>query len=273
MRALLVVNPRARRGRQLGASVREHLAHLGIETIEDGSLADFDAIVVAGGDGTFSREIPRALALEVPIGLVPLGTFNDLARTLAIPLGVEGACSVIAAGKTRAIDVARVNRADYVTEASIGLSSRITRLQKPADKQRYGLLAIAASVFPALWHARPFTAEIVFDGKLERLKAMQVTVASSPRFGGFITVGDAAIDDGLLDCYAVEIEGLGQFLSVAAAVLSGRRQPGQGLRIFRSAAFEVKTRRPRRVTADGEPAATTPARFEVLPRALRVFVP
>jgi len=273
MRVLLVVNPTARRGRQLGASVRGQLAHLGIETIEDGSRTDVDAIVVAGGDGTFSREIPRALALGVPIGLVPLGTFNDLARTLAIPLGVEGACSVIAAGRTRAIDVARVNDVDYVTEASIGLSSRITRLQTSAGKQRFGFLAIVASVFPGLWHARPFTAEIVFDGKLERVKAMQLTVASSPSFGGFITVGDAAIDDGLLDCYVVEIEGLAQFLSVAAAVLSGRREPAQGLRIFRSAAFEVKTNRARRITADGEPGPTTPARFEVLARALRVFVP
>src|ERR1700733_1530718 len=138
MRVRLVVNPAARRGSRLGDAVAEELVRLGIEISDDESGArSLDAIVVAGGDGTVAGQIPRALALGIPIGIVPLGTFNDLAHALEIPLGVADACALIAAERTRPIDVARVNDAYYATEASIGLSSRLARLQRVEDKQRF----------------------------------------------------------------------------------------------------------------------------------------
>jgi YegS/Rv2252/BmrU family lipid kinase len=274
LRAEFVLNPLSRRGNQLGDAVRAEFARVGVELVESGALSHgLDAIIVAGGDGTLAGQIPRAIALAVPIGLVPLGTFNDLARTLAIPFDVNGACAVIASGRTRTIDAARVNGAYYVTEASIGISSRLARLQRSEDKQRFGLLAILASLLQAARYARPFRAEIAYDGKHARVRAIQLTVANSPRFGGFINVEDAAIDDGWLDCYSVEIENALQFFSVAGAIVTGRRRSARGLRTFRSTAFEVRTHRPHHISADGEPAGETPARFEVLSNALRVFVP
>ncbi|MGA8576207.1 MAG: YegS/Rv2252/BmrU family lipid kinase [Candidatus Cybelea sp.] len=273
MRVRLVVNPASRRGSRLGDAVGAELRRLGIEVVADQSPRSLDAIVVAGGDGTLAGEIPRALAIGVPIGLVPLGTFNDLARALAIPLDVEGACAVIAGEQTRPIDVARVNDAYYVTEASIGVSSRLARLQRPEDKRRFGFFAIVASLFQLVRYARTFRVEIAYDGKRERLKVVQLTIANSEHFGGFITVDDAAIDDGWLDCYCVAVDSLLDFLSVVGAMVRGRRHSVHGLRTFRARSFDVRTRQPHRISADGEPAGTTPARFEVLPRALRVFVP
>jgi len=274
MKALLAVNPHSRLGRRLGERVRGELRRRGIELIEDARrLGEVDAIVVAGGDGSFARWIERALARGVPMGLVPLGTFNDLARTLAIPLDVEGACEVIARGVARAIDVARVNGTYYVSEASVGVSSRVARLQRERDKQRLGLLAIVVSALGAVRHMRPFHAEIGYEGKVERVKTIQLTVANSNHFGGVITVADAAIDDGWLDLYSVEIGTLVEAIQVAGAIAAGRRQGERALRAYRAAAFEVVTRRPHRITADGEPAGSTPARFEVLPKALRVFAP
>jgi YegS/Rv2252/BmrU family lipid kinase len=274
VRALIVVNPLSRHGRRLGGAVRAQLEQLGIELVEDPTHSErLDAIVVAGGDGTLARTIGMALALDVPIGIVPLGTFNDLARTLAIPLDLEGACAVIASGHTRTIDVARVNGAYYVTEASIGLSSRLTRLQKVRDKQRFGFFAIVASALAAVKYLRPFQAEVSYDDKRVRLKAVQLTVANSNHFGGFITVEDAAIDDGWLDLYSVEVDRFTRVASVVHAMISGERQAAEGVRTFRSRAFGVTTRRWHHITADGEPAGTTPARFEILPGALRVFVP
>jgi diacylglycerol kinase family enzyme len=88
-----------------------------------------------------------------------------------------------------------------------------------------------------------------------------------------ISVETAAIDDGRLDLYAVDIETLGQALAVVMAIVAGRGRPAAGLRTYRSANFEVSTHRPHRITADGEPAGMTPARFELLPQALRIFVP
>ena len=273
MRVRLVVNPRSRRGRLLGDLVRDELRLRGVDVLESEAHDGIDAIVVAGGDGTLVGEIPRALALDVPVGIVPLGTFNDLARTLGIPLDVAGACAAIAAGKTRRIDAARVNGTYYVTEASIGISSRLARRQRPEEKQRFGFLAIVASALMAARYARSFDIEISYDGAKDRVRALQLTVANSPHFGGFITVEDAAIDDGRLDLYAVEIENARQLLAVAGAMVTGRRDVAQGVRAYRARAFHVWTRRPHHISADGEPAGKTPARFEVLPGALRVFVP
>jgi YegS/Rv2252/BmrU family lipid kinase len=272
MRVLLFVNPRSRRGRRLAAAVRMQLTSNGIEPVaESAESGGIDAIVVAGGDGTVARYISRAIELDVPIGIVPLGTFNDLARTLAIPLDLTQACALIASGKTRRIDVARVNGIYYATEASVGISSRIARLQKSADKQRFGFAAIALSVLRAVRFARPFRADIAYDGERASVKTIQLTVANSQSFGGFITVDDAAIDDGRLDLYAVDVVGLWAAIRILIALVTHQGRSVDGVRTFRSTAFFVETRRRHRITADGEPAGTTPASFEILPAAVRVF--
>ncbi|HYL27881.1 MAG TPA: YegS/Rv2252/BmrU family lipid kinase [Candidatus Nitrosotalea sp.] len=272
MRVRLVVNPLSRRGGRDGEAVGAELRRLNVEIAEQAS-EPIDAIVVAGGDGTFAHQIPIALALGVPIGLVPLGTFNDLARTLEIPFDISGACALVATGRTRAIDVAKVNEAYYVTEASIGISSRLARRQRPQEKQRFGLLAVIASLFAAVRYARPFHAEIEYGGRRARLRAVQLTVANGPHFGGVITVADAAIDDGWLDCYVVAVKNLAEVIGVTGAILGGRRRAVRGLRTFRAPAFEVRTHKRHHITADGEPAGTTPARFEIHPKVLRVFAP
>jgi diacylglycerol kinase (ATP) len=279
MRALLVLNPNARSARRLSAELHRELNDCGIEVVRelgeplpDGSPG-VDAIVAAGGDGTLLHVIRRAMAYGVPVGLIPLGTFNELARTLSIPLDIAGACATIAAGHERRIDVACVNGVYYLNEASIGVSSRIARLQLPQNKQRFGFLAIVATALQAFAHSRPIRVDIVHDGVAERFRTVQLTVANSHRFGGFFYVEDAAIDDGWLDLYSVEIDGVAEAFSVARAILSGKRQSVPGLRTYRSPVFDVITRRRHRITADGEPAGRTPARFEIVPKALRVFTP
>jgi diacylglycerol kinase (ATP) len=239
----------------------------------DGGSPGVDAIVAAGGDGTIAHVIRRAIAYDVPIGVVPLGTFNELARTLGIPLDVTTACATIAAGRERTIDVARVNGTYYLNEASIGISSRLARLQLPQDKRRFGSLAILATAVQAFVHSRPIHVQVVHDGVAERFKTVQLTVANSHRFGGVFNVADAAIDDGWLDLYSVEIDSMVEAFSVGRAILRGKRESVPGLRTARSTAFDVITRRKHRITADVEPAGRTPARFEVIPKALRVFAP
>lgn len=275
VRALLMLNPQSRRGREMAPTLREDLRRCGIETI-DGTAerpGKVDCVVSAGGDGTLTRAMAYAIDLRVPIGLVPLGTFNDLARTLNIPFDVARACATIGAGHTRAIDVARVNGVYYASEASIGVSSRIARLQTSEDKRRFGALAVIATALQAFWYVRPMRVTLSFDGESQRFKTVQLTIANSHRFGGVFNVADAAIDDGWLDLYSIEIDNAREAMSVARAVLSGKRHDAPGLRTYRSTKFHVHTHRRHRISADGEPAGVTPATFEVLPKALRVYVP
>lgn len=273
MRALLLLNPESRRGREMAPVLRDDLRRCGIEAVADGAGKNVDCVISAGGDGTLTRAIARAIELGLPIGVVPLGTFNDLARTLGIPFDVSSACATIGAGHLRTIDVARVNGVYYTSEASIGVSSRIARLQTSQEKRRFGTLAVAATALQAFRFARPMHVEVSFDGKTERFKTVQLTVANSHRFGGVFSVSDAAIDDGWLDLYSVEIDNAGEALSVARAVLSGKPHNAPGLRTYRSTAFHLRSRRGHHISADGEPAGKTPATFEVLPKALQVYVP
>ncbi|HKE37003.1 MAG TPA: YegS/Rv2252/BmrU family lipid kinase [Candidatus Baltobacteraceae bacterium] len=275
MRALLLLNLQSRRGREMAPVLREELRRRGIETIDGRTrqAADVDCVISAGGDGTLTRAMAIAVGRDVPVGLVPLGTFNDLARTLNVPLDVAAACDVIGAGHTRTIDVSRVNGVYYASEASIGVSSRIARLQTSQEKQRFGMLAIVATALQAFRYVRPMRVSVAFDGKCESFKTVQLTVANSHRFGGVFNVSDAAIDDGWLDLYSVEIDNPGEALSVARAVLRGQRHDAPGLRTYRSTKFYVTARNRHHISADGEPAGKTPATFEVLPKALRVYVP
>jgi diacylglycerol kinase (ATP) len=279
VRVSVVVNVRSRRGRELGSSALRQLVRRGIQVTSVRGVShridasDVDAIVVVGGDGTVSHAIPRALRAGIPIGIVPAGTFNELARTLEVPLDVEGACDVIAAGHTRPIDVGCVNGAYFLSEASIGISSRAARRQNTEIKQRYGFFGVLATALHAIVHARPMRVEVSYDSHVVHWRTTQLTIANSDRFGGVFAVSDAAIDDGWLDLYSVQIGHASEAIGVLWAFLSGQRKAVPGLRVLRAHKFVVRQHHRHHITADGEPAGTTPATFDLLPKALRIFSP
>lgn len=273
MRALLVLNPKAKRGERDGETACRELARAGIDCERDPRVRDVDAIVAAGGDGTIVSTIPIALDRNVPLGILPLGTFNDLARTLGIPLDLAEASRTIAQMHARPIDVGSVNGHYFVNESSIGLSARIADRQTPELKRTFGVFGILSTTLQSLRQARSFRAEVRYDGTVERFRTIQLTIANSGRFGGIIERPGAAIDDGWLDLYSIEVRNWVEALRVARKVLARDASPGEGLRTRRSRTFEVRTHSPHHVVADGEPAGWTPATFTIVPRALSVFVP
>lgn len=273
MRALLLLNEKSRRGARDGEVVRRTLEECGVECVRDPQARGVEAVIAAGGDGTVVQTLPLAIERGVPLGIVPLGTFNDLAHTLELPMEIAAACEVITSGRTRTIDLGRVNGVYYVNEASIGLSARIARRQTPDVKRRFGAFGLIATTLQSIRHASTIPVEIEYDGRTERFRTMQLTIANSGRFGGIIERGDASIDDGWLDLYSVEVRNWLQAIAVARKIIARDPRSGKGLRTRRSKAFRVLTRRPHQIAADGEPAGATPALFEVVPRALDILVP
>lgn len=271
MRALLVINSRSRRGAESGERVREQLRNCGIEFVED-DHESVDAVIAGGGDGTIIRAVPVAMERKVPLGIVPLGTFNDLARTLGVPLDVDEACSAIAGGKTRTIDVGRVNGQYFVNEASIGLSTRIARKQTPEVKRRFGWLAIAATTIQTLREAFPFHVSLEHEGGVKSSYTVQVTVANSNHFGGIVEIPDATIDDAQLDLFSVEVRSWFGVFPILGAIAARRFTDAPGVRHYRGPKFTVKARRKHHVTTDGEPAGFTPATFEVVPQAVQIYI-
>ncbi|GAC1387652.1 MAG: lipid kinase [Vulcanimicrobiaceae bacterium] len=232
-----------------------------------------DCIAVGGGDGTLIRAIPGVLASKRPMGIVPLGTFNDLAKTLGIPLDPPAAVETIVSGKQRALDVGRVGDRYFLNEASVGISTHIARRQTPALKKRFGFLGVIGTTLQTLRFARPFRADVRYDGAQESFRTLQLTIANSHHFGGFITNDKASIDDGNLDLYSLDVKHWTDVFSLIRPIATHKISDSSSVQNRRAKQFEVHTRQPRPIYTDGEPACMTPATFEVLPAAIRVFVP
>jgi YegS/Rv2252/BmrU family lipid kinase len=287
-KALLLINHHARKGKQQVATARQQLQSLGLELLEQempppDQLSDVirryrgkvDLVIIGGGDGTVNAAIAGLIDTQLPLGLLPLGTANDLARTLEIPLDIAQACQVIAAGNAQQIDVGWVNGQHFFNVASLGLSVKITRQLTKEVKKRWGVLAYAVSAFQVLWKSRLFHAEIrLADGQVHRVKTIQIAVGNGRFYGGGMAVApDAAINDGRLDLYSLGLEHWWQMLALFPLLHRGHHASTPWSDSWEGQEFYVQTRRPRSINTDGEITTVTPAHFRVLPRALRVFTP
>jgi diacylglycerol kinase (ATP) len=286
-RALLVVNTGSRSGQEAQDTAARILEEAGFElTREECGDAEalratirrlagsVDLVVLGGGDGTMNAAAPALMETGLPLGLLPLGTANDLARTLGIPPDLEGAARVIAGGQLRRIDLGEVNGRPFFNVASIGLSVEVTRELTRETKRRWGRLGYAIATCRALWRMRPFSAEIRHGGRVVKVRAIQIAVGNGRHYGGGMTVEeDARIDDGRLDLYSIEFATLWRLLLIYPAFRAGRHGLWREVRTASCTEVEIRTRRPRRVNTDGELVTHTPARFAVRRAALSVLVP
>ncbi len=285
--ALLLVNRHARRGQQQLEAAIAQLQSLGLVLIEEPTdhpdhLPDVirqyrdrvDLVIVGGGDGTLNAAVQGLVETPLPLGILPLGTANDLARTLGIPATLPEACQIIARGKVQQIDLGWVNGRYFFNVASLGLSVQITRKLTKEVKRRWGVLAYAATAMQVLWKSRRFHAEIQSEGRSEKVRTVQIAVGNGRYYGGGMAVAeDAAIDDQRLDLYSLEIQHWWQMLAVLPAMRRGSHGVTPWVQTWQGKEFHVYTRRPRAINTDGDITTSTPAHFRVVPKALSVLVP
>lgn len=241
---------------------------------EDGP--DFDAIVLGGGDGTVSHSLPALIEAGRPFGLLPMGTANDLARTLGISFDLTEAAEVIAAGRTRRIDLATVNDMPFVNVASIGLGVEIARAHEDSGllKRILGTLNYPISLARA-WHQhRPHHAEVTVDGATRRVRYTQIAVGNGRHYGGGMTISETAdIDDGRLYAYILQPVATFTLMRLLPALRLGRLEEEAEVEFFTAADIEIETSSPRSVNVDGDVREKTPARFGLLRGALEIFAP
>jgi diacylglycerol kinase (ATP) len=234
----------------------------------------FDAIVIAGGDGTVNTAAGAVAEIDRPMGILPFGTANDLAHTLGVPISPTAAADVIVAGHSRRIDLGHVNDQVFLNAASLGLPVTVAQSQDPDLKRRLRGFSYIIATIRALRTIRRFTVRITVDGQKSELKALQVTVGNGERFGGGMRVGSSpAIDDGLLDVFAIEAETLADLIHAAPAIRFGLQDSNPITRTFRGSEVRIETNRPMPINTDGEISTETPADFSVQRGALAVFVP
>ena len=289
-RALCLINPNARDGQGAAAErIREVLASGGTELVEcDASSpeasADFlrrhadgaDAIVIGGGDGTISGQLPLLLELKKPLGVLPLGTANDLARSIGLPLDPVEAAAAVAGGRRRRIDVGLIDgKSPFLNVASMGLTSMLSRRLNGETKRRLGRLGYWLEGVRAFSERKPFKVTITAaDGKTWRRKALQVAVGNGRSYGGMLVIDEEAeIWDGLLHLYSVEPRPFLYLLRQAPGFFLGRLRHRDGILSLEGASFTIEASHSLEISADGEIKGKTPARFEVLHGGLEVFIP
>ncbi|MBV8523247.1 MAG: lipid kinase [Acetobacteraceae bacterium] len=231
-------------------------------------------MVIAGGGGTLNAAAPGLIAAGLPLGIIPLGTANDLARTLNIPLDPTEAARVSAQGRRRRIDLGEVNGHPFSNVASIGFGVDLTRALTRDSKRRFGVLGYAIAGLRALERLHPFRAEIIHGGETYVSRRVHVAVGNGRHYGGGMTIAEnARIDDGRLDVYSLEVASFWRLLRLLPALRSGRNQHWAEIRTLAGEEIEIHTHHPRSVNTDGEIRTRTPAYFRVLRGALEVFTP
>lgn len=286
-RALLLINRHSRRGEKNLSDAVNKLQELGFELRvespekphqlssiiqKNGDWADL--AIVGGGDGTLNAAAEGLIETQLPLGILPLGTANDLARTLGIPTTLPEACQIIAHGQVKRIDLGCVNGKLFFNVASLGLSVKITQQLTKEAKRRWGVLAYAATAIQVVWQARPFQAEIHQGDNIIQTKTVQIAVGNGRYYGGGAIVrDDAKINDQRLDLYSLEIEHWWQLLLTLPGIQQGQHAEWLGVRTLEGKEFEVITKVRRPINADGEIATYTPAKFRLIPDALPVIVP
>ncbi|WP_374455078.1 lipid kinase [Nocardioides sp.] len=289
-RVAVVVNTASRRGARVLPLVEKALrgvadevtvrpVHGGLELLEALSAAVDDApdlLVAGGGDGTIGCAAEMVAHTRTRLGVLPLGTANDFARTLEIPTGLVEAVDTLVTGKVVDVDLGRVEGRAYLNVASVGLSVAVTQRLTPGLKRRLGRFAYPAATLAAYRSHRPFAARLELDDGtvLELSDLMQVAVGNGRHYGGGLTVApQASIDDHLLDVYAVEQGRLRDHVSVARLLRTGHLVEHERVHHVTARRLRLVTDEPLPVNVDGEIAATTTATFEVDRNALHVVVP
>ncbi|HET8702113.1 MAG TPA: lipid kinase [Nitrococcus sp.] len=286
-RALLIINRHSRRGQSELDAINERLRQAGltVETVfpeSQRSIAELiqahrhncDRIIIGGGDGTLNAAAEALLASTLPLGILPLGTANDLARTLSIPPNPIEACEVIIKGKLHYIDLGCVNGHYFFNVAHIGLGATLAHQLSAQTKRQWGVLGYAKTAFTALRNRPSFRAEILGNGQRHNKRSIQIAVGNGRHFGGGLAVAyDARIDDRALDVWSLEPFDLWELIALVPAMLRGRHVEHRRVWHNRTQSVEIRTRKPMPVSADGELITFTPAQFQVLPRAIQVYVP
>lgn len=229
--------------------------------------------VVMGGDGLIGAVGGALAGSDTPLGIVPAGRGNDLARVLGIPDDPEGAVAALAAGQTRRIDVGEANGRRFLGIASTGFDAEANRLANQTRLLRGNLVYAYAGIRTLLgWKPARFTVR-VGDEQL-RFTGYSVSAANSRAYGGGMMLApEADLADGEFDVVTVGEGGKLRFLFNLPKVFKGTHVEEDEIRIFRAPRLELSASRPFPVYADGEHITDLPVSLRMLPQALSIVVP
>lgn len=248
-----------------------------VDVVRQALNRGLDLVVAVGGDGTVSSVADALVAGEVPLGIVPAGTGNGLARDLGIPLDAEGALELLAnEHRIQCIDALQVGERVYVLNVGVGISAEIMRETESDSKRRFGRMAYLWNVVREMIGLGQHWFTLMLDGRSERVKASEILVLNSGSLGSPLVHWGTDIrpDDGQVRVYAVRPRTARDHLVILGRLLLRREQGGPAVQCFdveRSLRIDVYP--PLAVQGDGEVIGETPVEVKVVPGALNVIAP
>jgi YegS/Rv2252/BmrU family lipid kinase len=241
-----------------------------------GNSLNYRAIAVMGGDGTFNEVINGIVGARhnIPLGLIPLGTANVLARELRIPLDPVQACNEIARGNTRKIDLGRADSRYFFLMAGIGFDAEVVKILEANRKGHISIASYALPILKALWNYRFPAIDVEVDGKLVAEGAGFVCVSNTRRYTGPLVITNRArVDDGLLDVFVFPGRDYLRFLKYAVGSLFWIADRIKEVKYLQGKEVKVSSNEEVPYQLDGDSGGHLPARFQVVPGAVGIIVP
>jgi YegS/Rv2252/BmrU family lipid kinase len=230
-------------------------------------------LIVGGGDGSLSCAVDELVGTDIIFAVLPLGTANSFARSLGIPLDLDGAIDVIATGETRRIDLGMIDDDYYCNCAAIGLSTRIGGHIPPLLKKSLGRLGY---LIWAAWQSmkfKSFRLIVTHDGVREELDALEVRIANGPYHGGVELVDDADPQSGEIVVQAVIGRSPAQLgWSWFTSWMRLRARKDTTIE-YRGREIGVETIPSQKVSIDGEVLAKTPFTARIAAKAVIMMTP
>lgn len=292
MKALVVLNPAA--GQDTDRSVREALArHFVAPRIEyeihetragdkPGEIVrarlhdGFDLAVAAGGDGTVSDVIDGLMGSAIPLGIIPTGTGNLIARELGLPDAVDDAVELIAGEpRRRKIDAMRIGQRVFVLNASVGVSASVISDTTPVSKRRFGRIAYLLSTVPKVFTLTPRRLVVTVDGRAHEYRAIEAAIMNCGMLARTLHPKgpEIRIDDGWLDVFILGTKPVLDYPRYIFAIMTGRSAGAFSRFIRAEKRVAIRSNAPLPVQADGDIIGTTPIEVELVPGAVSVLVP
>ena len=233
----------------------------------------FDLVVVAGGDGTVSGVFDGLHGSSIPLGIIPTGTGNLIAREFGIPTEVDQAVALIA-GTPRSlrIDAMRIGKRVYVLNAGVGISAAVIAGTSGKSKRRFGRIAYFATAFK-IFRFLPRPLEVTVDGKTRKYRAVEVAISNCGILAKMMYPKGPEIrtDDGRLDVWILSMNSFLDYVRYLLGIVFGWSAKAQFFIAEKGVA--ITSRVPLPAQADGDIIGTTPLEVEVLAGALTVLVP